>query len=295
VATAINDKNHGAIHFKEADHDLYLPAFLSHLKTFDIILVEGYKGQHWPKIWVSKENRKSDCPEDVQNIVVHLAPNPAKGSLMASRDDLNLVLEIIKGTADSIVKRRPLLGGILIGGKSRRMGCPKTLIPFGGRTLVEHLYSVIQSLTDEAFLLGEAPLPHTLKGVRCLPDLPYLNGPLRGILSAHSFYPNADWLIAAIDMPKLNREFLNHLVSFRKLGYGASVYFDAEREIYEPLCTLYSPELLSKFHQVLQIHDNSLQKLLRLFKIQGFSNFEDKSVLINLNTPLDVSNVKGKI
>jgi molybdenum cofactor cytidylyltransferase len=44
--------------------------------------------------------------------------------------------------ADADAKRRPLAAVILSGGESRRMGSPKALIPYRGKTFVEHLIEV---------------------------------------------------------------------------------------------------------------------------------------------------------
>jgi molybdenum cofactor cytidylyltransferase len=44
--------------------------------------------------------------------------------------------------AGADAKRRPLAAVILSGGESRRMGAPKALIPYRGKTFVEHLIEV---------------------------------------------------------------------------------------------------------------------------------------------------------
>ena len=44
--------------------------------------------------------------------------------------------------AGADAKRRPLAAMILSGGESRRMGAPKALVPYRGKTFVEHLIEV---------------------------------------------------------------------------------------------------------------------------------------------------------
>jgi len=44
--------------------------------------------------------------------------------------------------AGAHAKRRPLAAMILSGGESRRMGAPKALVPYRGKTFVEHLIEV---------------------------------------------------------------------------------------------------------------------------------------------------------
>jgi molybdenum cofactor cytidylyltransferase len=45
-------------------------------------------------------------------------------------------------TAGAEAKRKPLAAVILSGGESRRMGSPKALVPYRGKTFVEHLIEV---------------------------------------------------------------------------------------------------------------------------------------------------------
>src|SRR5580704_5165614 len=45
-------------------------------------------------------------------------------------------------TAGAEAKRKPLAAVILSGGESRRMGSPKALVPYRGKTFVEHLIEI---------------------------------------------------------------------------------------------------------------------------------------------------------
>jgi molybdopterin-guanine dinucleotide biosynthesis protein MobB len=288
AASAINDDMHGAVHFRAEDHGMYLPSFFSLLKSNDLIIVEGYKSRSWPKLWLSKDNNKSDCPREVDNVIAHLAEKPCKHSGLIPRTDINKIMEIVKECAEKQFKKRPVYGGILVGGKSRRMGRPKTMLKLNKRTIVENLYDLVSTVLHKTFFLGTAPLPRSLLYVESLPDFPHLNGPLAGILSAHLFYPAVDWLIVAVDMPSVSKEFLENLINRRRIGYGASVYYDRARKAFEPLCAIYSAELLDKFTRLNHDNESSLQELLKRFSIKGFSDLNEKQVFKNWNTIEDL-------
>ncbi len=48
----------------------------------------------------------------------------------------------------------PLVGGILIGGASRRMGRPKALLEWEGVTFLERIAAALQAVVPEIVLLG---------------------------------------------------------------------------------------------------------------------------------------------
>jgi molybdopterin-guanine dinucleotide biosynthesis protein A len=56
----------------------------------------------------------------------------------------------------------PILGGVLVGGQSRRMGRPKQLVEIGGGTMVEHVVRALSEEVDEVVLLGDSPVPAAL-------------------------------------------------------------------------------------------------------------------------------------
>jgi molybdenum cofactor cytidylyltransferase len=45
-------------------------------------------------------------------------------------------------TSDAAVRQRPLVAVILAAGESRRMGTPKALLPYRGKTFIEHLLEI---------------------------------------------------------------------------------------------------------------------------------------------------------
>ncbi len=112
----------------------------------------------------------------------------------------------------------PLVGGILVGGASRRMGSAKALLEWHGETFVERITAALTAVVPEVALLGSSPeLPPTLAGLRVIDDLPGAFGPLAGVLAAFAARPGAAWLIVTCDQPLLQTATLEWLIARRRV------------------------------------------------------------------------------
>ncbi len=182
--------------------------------------------------------------------------------------------------------------GILVGGRSVRMGRPKAALPLpGGGTLVEHVFSVAARAgpwIDESVLLGECgALPVGLAGVRRLPDGDPGAGPLAGLRSLLDYARSRWGLLLACDMPLLRPRLLERLwgaatpqcdaVAFRQTG---------RREAWHACCALYHPRVLPAVVRELEGGRRSLQNLLSAVRVVTLdAASEEKDMLTNLNTP----------
>ena len=108
---------------------------------------------------------------------------------------------------------------ILVGGRSRRMGKDKALLPFPGKehtTFVEHLATMLTKLCDEVLLVARDPTSateYTLPAVRVVTDKVPDYGPLMGLYSGLSAMQAERALVVAVDMPFLQPELVSFLLS----------------------------------------------------------------------------------
>ncbi|MGM0577433.1 MAG: molybdenum cofactor guanylyltransferase [Myxococcota bacterium] len=112
-------------------------------------------------------------------------------------------------------------GAVLIGGESRRMGHPKHLLTWRGRTFVERVVDALAPHVRDVVLLGEGEVPERLRGLRRLADPEGLRGPLAGLLAAYREDPDAAWVVAACDMPLVSGEAVSWLLARRSPGAAA--------------------------------------------------------------------------
>ncbi len=99
-----------------------------------------------------------------------------------------------------------LIGAILAGGKSRRMGSEKALLPVAGGTLLEWMQRTLK----------RAGIAHTLvcgPGPQSLPDVIADLGPLGALHTLAEAYPDRLALIVPVDMPLLEPRALTELVA----------------------------------------------------------------------------------
>ncbi len=142
-----------------------------------------------------------------------------------------------------------LCGLVLAGGRSSRMGSDKASLVHGdGRTLALRTYE----------LLGEAGCRWVALSLRADQDLPAgfaggtvpalirdpagaSAGPLTGMLAAMRSRPEANWLVVACDLPRLDLATLRALIGSQLPGDVLLAYRSEHDGLPEPLCALYAP------------------------------------------------------
>lgn len=173
----------------------------------------------------------------------------------------------------------PLLGGLLVGGGSRRMGRPKALIEVGGISLAERAAAALAPHVERVVLLGGGPVPAALAGLERLADAPLAphppggraaatgplasgdptptqdlargavaappagEGPLAALLAALRAEPGAAWVLCPCDLPAVRPEAVAWLVAQRRPGRRAVMARLAAAAPPEPLLALYEPSI----------------------------------------------------
>lgn len=112
----------------------------------------------------------------------------------------------------------PIAGCVLVGGKSSRMGTAKHLIRYKGETWVERAVQTLGDHVDYVVISGEGDLPASLLSLDRVEDAKGLAGPIAGILGVMRRYPMASFLVAACDLPDMNGQALEWILSHRKPG-----------------------------------------------------------------------------
>lgn len=102
---------------------------------------------------------------------------------------------------------RELLGAILSGGQSSRMGRDKASVLLDGSTMLERVGSALQEVADRIVILGP-----DRQGWESWPDSVHANGPLAGIATALSRGEADRILVVAVDHPLVRADFLRRLI-----------------------------------------------------------------------------------
>lgn len=106
-----------------------------------------------------------------------------------------------------------LIGLILAGGRSRRMGTDKAFVPLAGRPLIEHVIARLAPQVDTLVISSNAP--HERFAAFHLPVLADIHGgfrgPLAGVHAALVTYPDDVVVSVAVDLPLLPPDLVERL------------------------------------------------------------------------------------
>ncbi|MGE9291796.1 MAG: molybdenum cofactor guanylyltransferase [Puniceicoccales bacterium] len=184
---------------------------------------------------------------------------------------------------------------ILCGGKSRRMGRDKALLPVEGEPLVLRQIRLLQTLKPAEIFLsvredGVAGIELPV-GVSPLPDAYGECGPLGGIATALENCSTAHVLVLAVDMPKLSSPVFGTLLEACDPGRGA---IPRSSGGIEPLAAIYHRESLAVAREMLGEGRRSARGFAERCVGAGQAVFVDFSAtgreeFTNWNRPEDLS------
>ena len=182
-----------------------------------------------------------------------------------------------------------ILGVLLAGGESRRMGQDKALLAVAEYpTLIHRQLALLRSLPLQALVLSRHTRHKTPSGL----DVPVLTdrnreqheGPLAGIQAAAFAWPEATaLLVLPVDLPFIRAEVLQRLLDEGRAS-GRAVYYEDE---YLPLYLPLSDALRQDLNQRVDLAtaDRSIKGLLRRQDALALPLPADPLALANTNTP----------
>lgn len=159
-----------------------------------------------------------------------------------------------------------MIGVVLCGGQSTRMGSDKGLMKQGNLTWTEVAVAKLRSLGIPVVVSVNRKQVDTYSKTFSLNELIVdgenilVGGPLLGLMSVHCQFPGEDLFVIACDMIEMNTTLLEFLFdSHEKSAHGAYIY--STEETIQPLCGIYNSKGLEKLKRLLQ------QKLLKKFSM----------------------------
>ncbi|HDQ13202.1 MAG TPA: molybdenum cofactor guanylyltransferase [Sediminispirochaeta sp.] len=148
--------------------------------------------------------------------------------------------------------------GILAGGKSRRLGLDKGLIPWRGRSLLEWSAYRAAALGGELYILAKERAPYEGFGYPVLTDFSSSLTPLSGILTVIPFVK--DWLLLlACDILILSDGLLPLLWDKRREGRAVVVH---SPQGYQPFLGLYPRRELQRWEDAYRRGSYKLQPVV---------------------------------
>ena len=181
-----------------------------------------------------------------------------------------------------------VLGGVLVGGSSRRMGRPKQLLEIGGATMVERVVSALAAEVDEVFLIGAGPVPADIDGLSRVSDDDGCEGPMAGILGGLHARDDACWIVSPCDLPLLRAAAVRWLLGQRR--HGACAVLPALNGFVEPLFALYEPGARTLLERAAATGELALHRMAaneRVVTVEVPADLQE--CWFNANTPHDLA------
>ena len=190
-----------------------LAVLVSLVDRYDLVLVEGHKTSTLRKVWLLGD-KETAPPGDIKNIAAVLPRDS---------DRLAAVMPLLEKFLTEQWLKTPVLGCVLIGGKSTRMGTPKHLLRKNGRTWLLRTVKLLEQVSESVVIAGSGVVPEEVSSLTRLADVPDAEGPISGVLAAMRWAPHASWLVVACDLPDLSTDALSWLLSTRRPGIWATL------------------------------------------------------------------------
>jgi molybdopterin-guanine dinucleotide biosynthesis protein A len=179
-----------------------------------------------------------------------------------------------------------IMGLVLAGGKSTRMGTDKGLLSYHGKPQREYLYEQMRPLCRDVYLSIRPEQKDSLpEGFASIADENIYRGPLNGLLSAHHAFPEAAWLVVACDLPLIDRQVLEYLITRRNPDAMATAFATRKTGLPEPLAAIWEPHGLQAAETHLQTAESSCPRKFLINTETALVYPEDDLWVANANEP----------
>ncbi len=293
--TTINDLRHFAI---VADSAFKKRSITHALEQCDCILIEGYKQSPFDKIVFLDATGELPVSRKIPGIkaVIH------QGKIGAGlpdvprfhRDDVASIYQFVH---DHFVSRASeLYGAVLAGGQSKRMGKPKFSLAYNGVAETERLMQILQKFCGNVVLSSRADLDMGGRrgDVERIDDDHIGLGPVGGLATLMSRFPEKAWLITACDMPFLSEKNIAAIIAARDpLRYG-TCYVQKGGGV-EPMCAIYEPKFILPLYEAMSRRELSPTRIISELPFKQVKIAEsDRGNFMNVNTPEEYEIARSK-
>ncbi len=187
-------------------------------------------------------------------------------------------------------------GFVLAGGRSKRMGSNKALLPLAGRRLVDRAIDLLEPHVQEIFVVGPPELLPALH-VPVRPDEIRQAGPLGGILTGLRHTRCEKSLVLGVDLPFLTWGVLERVL---RASEGYDVTLPRIGETHETLCAVYTKSCITPIEGLLMAGHKSVLELLsrvrvRILPEEEFRELGGVAPFFNINTREDFEEAKRRV
>lgn len=188
----------------------------------------------------------------------------------------------------NLISKSEITGIILAGGKSRRMGSDKGLIPYNGKPMIQYSIDLLSAFCDR-IVISTSNTAYNVFGLETIPDLmPHL-GPMGGLYSCLKVSITPLNICLPCDIPQMDLSVLNHLVE-KSDGTSCIVACTPHPE---PLVSVYPLTVLSVIEQLIKSGNYKMTDIYNLtpakyIPLEEFPGDNVERCFANMNAPTDL-------
>lgn len=186
-----------------------------------------------------------------------------------------------------MIPAQDMVGVVLAGGESSRMGTDKALLEIEGRTMIEHVTGTLRNVFEEVVVVSNVPVKYSFLNLPVFPDIVRNCGPLGGIHSALTHLDTPAVFVVSCDTPFISEGFIRHLVNSHN---NHQLCIPQVGKDIQPLCGIYKKSALPIITQRLHKHQFRVREIFDLvdttiIPIGPDLPFYNSNLLRNFNTP----------
>ncbi|MEL6133336.1 MAG: molybdenum cofactor guanylyltransferase [Bacteroidota bacterium] len=178
-----------------------------------------------------------------------------------------------------------MIGLVLAGGKSKRMGVNKASICYHDQPQGVHVWEMLSNEGVETYLsLGQNSTWAEAWDLPFILDLFLDYGPLGALFSAQAKFPDQSVLMIACDMPLIGPKDIQTLIRNRKMESDVSLYTNVVRQQPEPLLSIWEASSQQSIAWAIGQKQLSVMKILDQLQLHSIAH-PDPERFLNINTP----------
>jgi molybdopterin-guanine dinucleotide biosynthesis protein A len=184
-----------------------------------------------------------------------------------------------------------MVGAVLTGGASRRMGRTKALIELDGVPMARRVADALaQAGCGSVIAYGGDPVVLEPLGIPVLPDRHPGSGPLGGVLGVLELVAESDLhidgvFVVACDLPALRSGDLGGMVDALRRHHDVDVVVARTARI-EPTCAIWRPRATERLREVFESGERALHRAIE--RLESCTVEVEPGAVRNINTPDDL-------
>jgi molybdopterin-guanine dinucleotide biosynthesis protein A len=255
------------------------------LCDYQLILVQGFSGEARELIEAVAPGKQA-CHAGRRALRAVIGAGACAGVPYFARED-------VRGQCAFIEERylQPnLSGAILAGGRSSRLGRDKTMVPVGGRPVIERMIALLERHALPVKLITGNAAAYARYGLAIVADVYPGCGPLSGIHAALESSATDYVLVLSGDMPLVRDDLVERLLS-ACAGHDITLY---KHKNFEPLCAVYRRSCLEALEELLRHGDGRIIDLFPALTVKVLRTGEPE-VFTSINTDEDYRFIMSRL